>query len=599
MAEMIIEFHPITLADRDWMNEKLREEHPDACEYTFANNFIWAEVYHVQVGCAYGCGVIRSGAEGHFQYSFPFGNGDKRAMIEHLREICAVHGCSLNIYPVNEEHRSKLIEWFPGEFEICPDRDSFDYVYSVEKLSTLRGKKLHGKRNHISRFMDDGDWHYERMTEETIAACRAMAREWIALRAEKWNDEMEQEMAVLEVAFSNFRELGLCGGVLYKGGRIVAFAIGEPLNEDTFVVHFEKAFPDLQGAYPMINQQFVLHEAQDHSYVNREEDTGDQGLRKAKLSYYPDILLKKYKAVESRVVFANASDREYIAEIWNRCFGDTREYIALYQENRFENENMYVIYQDGRPVSMASLLPVQVTVNGRKENARYVYAVATLPEYRKQGYASQIIKHAAERCAEPLLLQPADRDLQRYYERQGFADAFGESPCWIYAGRCVGKADIHVSSSADGELRAAEETVRDEEPDILGSWLVSDVDAKVYKAVRDQFFDREGYVEWDEKAIVYAIKENQFCGGRTLLLTEDREDQESTKAVLMYRIEKDSLHIMETTLDDNALHAILPELLEYTGASWAYERNMGGMVLLPDRLKDWNCKTGYLGLTLG
>lgn len=599
MAEMIIEFHPITLADRDWMNEKLKEEHPDACEYTFANNFIWAEVYHVQVGCAYGCGVIRSGAEGHFQYSFPFGNGDRRAMIEHLGKICAVHGCSLNIYPVNEEQRSKLIEWFPGEFEICPDRDSFDYVYSVEKLSTLRGKKLHGKRNHISRFMDDGDWHYERMTEETIAACRAMAREWIALRAEKWNDEMEQEMAVLEVAFSNFRELGLCGGVLYKGGRIVAFAIGEPLNEDTFVVHFEKAFPDLQGAYPMINQQFVLHEAQDYSYVNREEDTGDQGLRKAKLSYYPDILLKKYKAVESRVVFANASDWEYIAEIWNRCFGDTREYIALYQENRFENENMYVIYQDGRPVSMASLLPVQVTINGRKENARYVYAVATLPEYREQGYASQLIKHAAERCAEPLLLQPADRDLQRYYERQGFADAFGESPCWIYAGRCVGKADIHVPSSEDGGLRAAEEAVREEKPDILGSWLVSDVDAKVYKAVRDRFFDREGYVEWDEKAIVYAIKENQFCGGRTLLLTEDREDQESTKAVLMYRIEKDSLHIMETTLDDNALHAILPELLEYTGASWAYERNMGGMVLLPDRLKDWDCKTGYLGLTLG
>lgn len=553
----------------------------------------------MQVGCAYGCGVIRSGEEGHFQYSFPFGNGDRRAMIEHLRKICAVHGYSLNIYPVNEEQRSKLIEWFPGEFEICPDRDSFDYVYSVEKLSTLRGKKLHGKRNHISRFMDDGDWHYERMTEETIAACRAMAREWIALRAEKWNDEMEQEMAVLEVAFSNFRELGLCGGVLYKGGRIVAFAIGEPLNEDTFVVHFEKAFPDLQGAYPMINQQFVLHEAQDYSYVNREEDTGDQGLRKAKLSYYPDILLKKYKAVESRVVFANASDWEYIAEIWNRCFGDTREYIALYQENRFENENMYVIYQDGRPVSMASLLPVQVTINGRKENARYVYAVATLPEYREQGYASQLIKHAAERCAEPLLLQPADRDLQRYYERQGFADAFGESPCWIYAGRCVGKADIHVPSSEDGGLRAAEETVREEKPDILGSWLVSDVDAKVYKAVRDQFFDREGYVEWDEKAIVYAIKENQFCGGRTLLLTEDREDQESTKAVLMYRIEKDSLHIMETTLDDNALHAILPELLEYTGASWAYERNMGGMVLLPDRLKDWDCKTGYLGLTLG
>lgn len=595
---MKINFHPISLGDRGWMIEKLKEEHPDACEYTFANNFIWAKGYNVQVGCAYGCGVIRSRGQEHFQYSFPFGDGDKRAMIEHLRKICAVHGCKLNLYPVNEENRSKLIEWFPGEFEICSDRDSFDYVYTTEKLASLRGRKLHGKRNHIARFMDDGDWHYERMTEENIAECRSMAKEWIASRAEKWNDEMEQEMAVLEVAFANFKELGLCGGVLYKGGGIVAFAVGEPLNEDTFVVHFEKAFPDLQGAYPMINQQFVLHEAQDYKYVNREEDTGDQGLRKAKMSYYPDILLKKYKAVESRVVFADETVQEHIVEIWSRCFGDSRDYIALYLENRFERENMYVIYQDGRPVSMTSLLPVQVTIGGRKEPARYVYAVATLPEYREKGYASEIIRHAADRCNEPLLLQPADRDLQEYYERQGFRDAFGESPCWIYAGRCTNRADIRCLPDEDSGLRAAEEAEEDT-LDILGGWLVSDADAKEYKAVRDRFFEGEGYVEWDEKAIAYAIRENHFCGGRTLLLTREREMQDPGKAVLMYRLDKDSLHIVETTLDDDALHAVLPELLEYTGASWAYERNMGGMILLPDRFQNWDCREGYLGLTLG
>lgn len=222
------------------------------------------------------------------------------------------------------------------------------------------------------------------MTEEHIPECRRMAKEWVSLRAEKWNDEMEQEISVLEEAFSNFTELGLCGGVLYKGGELVAFTIGEPLNKDTFVVHFEKAFPDLQGAYPMINQQFVLHEAQGFAYVNREEDTGDPGLRKAKMSYYPDILLRKYKAVESRVVYANETEWDSIMEIWNKCFGDDRAYIELYLKNRFENENMYVIYEDGRPVSMASLLPVQVTMGGKKENARYVYAVATLPEYRNR-----------------------------------------------------------------------------------------------------------------------------------------------------------------------------------------------------------------------
>ena len=140
-----LKFHSITIDDRDWINEKLKEENFQACEYTFANNFVWAKMYDVQVGCACGCGVIRYRKQEHFQYSFPFGNGDKLLVIR-------------------QEGRRWLIEWFPGEFEISADRDGFDYIYTVEKLSLLKGKKLHGKRNHIARFMDDGDWRYETMT---------------------------------------------------------------------------------------------------------------------------------------------------------------------------------------------------------------------------------------------------------------------------------------------------------------------------------------------------------------------------------------------------------------------------------------------------
>ena len=104
-----LSFHPISMDDRNWINEKLKEENPDACEYTFANNYIWAKVYNVQVGSAYGCGVIRYREKEHFQYSFPFGNGNKQFMIEHLKKICAVHGHELNIYPLTEESRRKLI----------------------------------------------------------------------------------------------------------------------------------------------------------------------------------------------------------------------------------------------------------------------------------------------------------------------------------------------------------------------------------------------------------------------------------------------------------------------------------------------------------
>ena len=125
-------------------------------------------------------------------------------------------------------------------------------------------------------------------------------------------------------------------------------------------MHFEKAYPDLQGAYPMINQQFVLHECEGYAYVNREEDTGDPGLRKAKLSYYPDILLPKYELEESRVVYADPErDAPYIQEIWQKCFGDEEDYIQFYLKHRMTRENMLVIFRDGRPVSMASFLPVQ------------------------------------------------------------------------------------------------------------------------------------------------------------------------------------------------------------------------------------------------
>lgn len=590
-------FHPIAMDDRDWINEKLKEDNLDACEYTFANNYIWADVYGVQVGQVYDCGVIRYKEQKNYKYSFPFGSGDKKAAIELLKRICAVHNHRLVLYPVVEDDRLKLAEWFPGEFEISSDRDRFDYVYTVEKLSLLKGKKLHGKRNHIARFMDEGDWRYEEMSGENIPECRKMAKEWVSMRSEKWNEEMEQEIGVLDLAFSHFNELDLKGGVLYKSGQIVAFSVGEQLKADTFVVHFEKAFPDLQGAYPMINQQFVLHEAQKYTYVNREEDTGDPGLRKAKLSYYPDILIKKYDAVESHVVFANERDRDAVIDIWHKCFGDDKTYIELYMENRFENENMLVIYDDGCPVSMASFLPVKITINGKKEDARYVYAVATLPEYRKKGYASEIIKYAAEKYKEPLILQPSGAELWQYYEKLGFAEAFCKSPCWIYNKSCTKRAV--VPNTQVNCLKAAEHAGAGAEIEALGKWTVTRADAKEYKAVRDRYFESEGYVEWDEKALSYAIRENEFCNGRTLLLTKKESDNSVVSSALMYRIEGGRLHVVEAAIEDNELEEILQELLAVTHTYVAFAGNMGGMILLPDSLKNWKHKEGYLGLTLG
>ena len=419
-----IAFHAISLEDKTWMEQRFKESGLKACEFFFVNNFIWRRVYQLEVAQIYGCGVCRYKNNGVTIYSYPFGIGDRKKAIEKLWKICKIEKRKLCFYPIVEEQREELIAWFPGKFEIDTDRDDFDYIYTSEKLTQLKGKKLHGKRNHIARFKDTADWSYEPITQENRMECLKVAELWRERREKKWNSGMQQEMDALQDALEYFQELGLSGGMLRKAGEIVAFTIGEPLNSDTFVVHFEKALPDIQGAYSMINQQFVLHAGKGFSYINREEDMGDLGLRKAKLSYYPDILLKKYYAAESDIVFAHNGEKEQILKIWEKCFGDDEKNIRFYLENWFSQENMLVIHEDGKIVSMASFLPAELVFHGKLFSARYVYAVATLPEYRGRGYAAKILTHSQEKYRMPLFLQPESENLEEYYKKIGFISEF-------------------------------------------------------------------------------------------------------------------------------------------------------------------------------
>lgn len=292
----MIEFKKITLEDKAWMTQKMKEDDRRGCEFSFGNNFIWRNVYQVEVTELYACLVVKFDADGDDCLSFPVGNGDKQRAIEALIADAAEKKQVLQFENILEEDKQLLEEHFPGQFVVNEVRDGFDYIYSREKLATLAGKKLHGKRNHINRFMENNNWTYEPMTSDNKYECLKMNESWCDKKACDWNQGMKDEFCAVQESVKYFEELGFVGGVIRVDGEIVAFTIGEPLNSDTFVVHIEKAFPDIQGAYPMINQQFVQRECPDFLYVNREDDTGSEGLRKAKLSYYPDILLKKYSA---------------------------------------------------------------------------------------------------------------------------------------------------------------------------------------------------------------------------------------------------------------------------------------------------------------
>lgn len=284
-------FHQPTMDDFDWLKEVLLQAQPMSCEYALSNLIGWSSHYGAQIANIEGCLVAKIVKNDVF--GFPKGNNWKSALsaLKRAYEYPSFYG-------LTSEEKDLLEKTFPGEYVFYPSRNSFDYIYRVSDLASLAGKKYHSKRNHISYFTKNCDWLYEEITQDNIQDCISMNEKWYKLNIDKDPTGIEAERNVLEFCFQNFEKFGFIGGVLKVDNEVVAFTFGEKLNDNVFVTHFEKAFSSIRGAYPMINNQFTLNTLYDFEFVNREDDLGSEGLRKAKLSYYPEILLEKYTAVK-------------------------------------------------------------------------------------------------------------------------------------------------------------------------------------------------------------------------------------------------------------------------------------------------------------
>ncbi len=293
-----IPFKKPELSDRQKILASLAGQGFRGCERTFANIYLWARFYDLVWAETEGTVVFRSVFDGKYSYTYPAGNGDRKAAVERLMEVCREQGHVLQFHGLSRKEHEELERFFPGKFEISWPRDPEDYVYETEKLIHLSGKKYHGKKNHINQFKAaHPDWSYETLDDSNVEECFQMALRWREYNGCKENPEKNKEMCVALNSLRLQKELKLQGGVLRAGGEVIAFTMGEPVSEDTFVVHIEKAYADIRGAYPVINQQFLEHEVSRYKYVNREDDTGDEGLRKAKLSYHPVFMAEKGTAV--------------------------------------------------------------------------------------------------------------------------------------------------------------------------------------------------------------------------------------------------------------------------------------------------------------
>jgi len=293
----MLNFTAVKPADKQLYEPYLRYCAERGCEYSFANMYLWGRqkaTFH-EGNLAFFSQFYRKSV-----YKFPLGENLKPtldAIIADSRE----RGIPCRITCLTAKDKELLEALYPEQFYFQPDRDSYDYVYSVDALADLKGKKLQRKRNHCNRFWDAyPEATVEPITVDNTPQVEKMLEDWYAAKlAADPTASFYLEQAAIRRALQSREELGMEGLVLRHEGKIIAMTMGSALSDDTFDIHFEKAADGYDGAYAAINREFARYLREKHpqvQWLNREDDIGLEGLRKAKLSYCPDRLIEKWWA---------------------------------------------------------------------------------------------------------------------------------------------------------------------------------------------------------------------------------------------------------------------------------------------------------------
>lgn len=291
----MIAFKPIELEDKEAVQRYTLFSQRRNCDLSFANLYGWRFLYRTEWAELDGFLLVRFYIDGELAYMMPVGEGNASSAVEALMEDARAEGADFRMLGVCVDMCEKLEAAFPGRFVFTSERDYSDYVYLRSDLAGLRGKKYQPKRNHINRFKASyADYEYKPLTPELISECLRLEAQWCKANNCAENEALVAERQFMTRALGHMSDLDISGGVLYVDGRIVAFTFGAPINQETFDVCVEKADVDIDGAYPMINCEFANRIPESFIYVNREEDLGLEGLRKAKLSYQPATILEKY-----------------------------------------------------------------------------------------------------------------------------------------------------------------------------------------------------------------------------------------------------------------------------------------------------------------
>lgn len=402
----MLKFEKIKSTDYKIYNSFIKDNDLLNCESPFATIFLWQEVYENKIAVTEDNVFLMSGSGKDSLFRLPLGKNRDKA----LRKIFDYCSPDKPLFWICEDEiKDGIPEILAQNYNFYESRDDFDYIYLRENLANLSGKKYHSKRNHISAFTKKYQWYYSKITKDNAEDVWLCAQKWYNSR--ECDKYLLNEKKGIDFLLTHLEEFNIVGGAIYVDGEVVAFTLGTELNSMVFVTHIEKALPEYAEGYTVINQEFAKNELSRYKYINREDDMGIEGVRKAKLSYKPEILLKKYYCTpkdeaEGKNIYTEAfgtEDKEFTETLFKNCF----KYLKQLTKGR-------------KAVSELFLLPCELEISGKKQNASYLFAAATLKSERGKGYMSELIENIIKESKAPIFLRPADKGLINFYEQKGF-----------------------------------------------------------------------------------------------------------------------------------------------------------------------------------
>lgn len=293
-----MQFFDIDIGAKDIIKDFFHAQRIEASDMLFGNLYIWHFSRTIKYALIDDCLVVwtKFPSESYPFIFYPLGRGNRKVAIETMKEYFLDNKMPFSLRSLEPYQSAELENLFPNSFEIAPNRDRFDYIYNIDELIALSGRTLHKKKNHLNRFFKlYPNFSYERIDSANAMEVLNAYSAWFE-EGEK-SDGLRNEMLGIEASLRNFSALDMKGAIIRIDGKIAAFSLAEQINDDSVVIHIEKGNTFYEGIFQAINQQFLKNDFAHLRFVNREEDLGIEGLRKAKMSYKPLRFIEKSNAI--------------------------------------------------------------------------------------------------------------------------------------------------------------------------------------------------------------------------------------------------------------------------------------------------------------